>query len=220
LAGRRSLTDFSGMVACGGFSYGDVLGAGEGWAKTVLFNEQIRDQFQTFFHRPETFSLGVCNGCQMLSNLKPLIPGAELWPRFVRNLSEQFEARFSLVRIDESPSVFLRGMAGTHMPIAVSHGEGRAEFANAEALAELQQTDQIAMRFLENDLSVASRYPANPNGSPEGITGVTSADGRATLMMPHPERVYRTVQNSWHPEDWGEDSGWMRIFRNARTFID
>jgi len=220
LAGRRSLTDFSGMVACGGFSYGDVLGAGEGWAKTVLFNEQIRDQFQQFFHRPETFSLGVCNGCQMLSNLKPLIPGAELWPRFVRNLSEQFEARFSLVRVEESPSIFLKGMAGTHMPIAVSHGEGRAEFASAEALAQLQQTDQIAMRFLENDLSVASRYPANPNGSPDGITGVTSADGRATLMMPHPERVFRTVQNSWHPDNWGEDSGWMRLFRNARTFID
>ena len=220
LAGRRSLGDMAGMVACGGFSYGDVLGAGEGWAKTVLFNEQIRDQFQAFFHRPETFSLGVCNGCQMLSNLKPLIPGAELWPRFVRNLSEQFEARFSLVRIDESPSIFLKGMAGTHMPIAVSHGEGRAEFANAEALAQLQQTDQIAMRFLENDLSVASHYPANPNGSPDGITGVTSADGRATLMMPHPERVFRTVQNSWHPDNWGEDSGWMRLFRNARTFID
>ena len=220
LAGRRSLADFSGMVACGGFSYGDVLGAGEGWAKTVLFNSQIRDQFQQFFHRPETFSLGVCNGCQMLSNLKTLIPGAEHWPRFVRNLSEQFEARFSLVRIEDSPSVFLQGMAGTHMPIAVSHGEGRAEFSSPDALAQLQQTNQIAMRFLENNLDVASRYPANPNGSPDGITGVTSADGRATLMMPHPERVYRTVLNSWHPDDWGEDSGWMRIFRNARTFTD
>jgi phosphoribosylformylglycinamidine synthase len=220
LAGRRSLSNFSGMVACGGFSYGDVLGAGEGWAKTVLFNSQIRDQFQQFFHRPETFSLGVCNGCQMLSNLKTLIPGAEHWPRFVRNLSEQFEARFSLVRIEDSPSVFLQGMAGTHMPIAVSHGEGRAEFSSPDALAELQQTNQIAMRFLENNLDVARRYPANPNGSPDGITGVTSVDGRATLMMPHPERVYRTVLNSWHPDDWGEDSGWMRIFRNARTFTD
>jgi phosphoribosylformylglycinamidine synthase len=220
LAGRSSLQDMTGMVACGGFSYGDVLGAGEGWAKTVLFNAQIRDQFEAFFHRSGTFSLGVCNGCQMLSNLKPLIPGAQLWPRFVRNLSEQFEARFSLVRIDESPSIFLKGMAGTHMPIAVSHGEGRAEFASAQALAQLQQSDQIAMRFLENDLSVASRYPANPNGSPDGITGVTSDDGRATLMMPHPERVFRTVQNSWHPDNWGEHSGWMRIFRNARTYID
>ena len=220
LAGRRTLSEFAGLVACGGFSYGDVLGAGEGWAKTVLFNQQVRDQFQQFFHRPDTFSLGVCNGCQMLSNLKTLIPGAELWPRFVRNLSEQFEARFSLVRIEDSPSVMLQGMAGTHMPIAISHGEGRAEFSNSDALAELQKSRQIALRFLENNLQVADRYPANPNGSPEGITGVTSVDGRATLMMPHPERVYRTVLNSWHPADWGEDSGWMRIFRNARTFTD
>ena len=220
LAGRRTLSEFAGLVACGGFSYGDVLGAGEGWAKTVLFNQQVRDQFQQFFHRPDTFSLGVCNGCQMLSNLKTLIPGAELWPRFVRNLSEQFEARFSLVRIEDSPSVMLQGMAGTHMPIAISHGEGRAEFSSSHALAELQKSRQIALRFLENNLQVADRYPANPNGSPEGITGVTSVDGRATLMMPHPERVYRTVLNSWHPADWGEDSGWMRIFRNARTFTD
>lgn len=220
LAGRRTLSEFAGLVACGGFSYGDVLGAGEGWAKTVLFNQQVRDQFQQFFHRPDTFSLGVCNGCQMLSNLKTLIPGAELWPRFVRNLSEQFEARFSLVRIEDSPSVMLQGMAGTHMPIAISHGEGRAEFSSSEALAELQKSRQIALRFLENNLQVADRYPANPNGSPEGITGVTSVDGRVTLMMPHPERVYRTVLNSWHPADWGEDSGWMRIFRNARTFTD
>ena len=220
LAGRQVLTDFSGMVACGGFSYGDVLGAGEGWAKTILFNTQVRDQFQQFFHRPETFSLGVCNGCQMLSNLKSLIPGADLWPRFVRNLSEQFEARFSLVRVEDSQSVFLRGMAGSHMPIAVSHGEGRAEFADTTALAQLQQSGQVAMRFLENNLEIASQYPANPNGSPHGITGVTSADGRATLMMPHPERVFRTVQNSWHPDEWGEDSGWMRIFRNARAFVD
>ena len=220
LAGRRILSEFTGLVACGGFSYGDVLGAGEGWAKTVLFNDQVCDQFQQFFHRPDTFSLGVCNGCQMLSNLKTLIPGAELWPRFVRNLSEQFEARFSLVRIEDSPSVLLQGMAGTHMPIAISHGEGRAEFTSPDALSELQKSDQIALRFLENNLQVADRYPANPNGSPEGITGVTSADGRTTLMMPHPERVYRTVLNSWHPQDWGEDSGWMRIFRNARTFTD
>ena len=220
LAGRQVLTDFSGMVACGGFSYGDVLGAGEGWAKTILFNTQVRDQFEQFFHRPETFSLGVCNGCQMLSNLKSLIPGADLWPRFVRNLSEQFEARFSLVRVEDSQSVFLRGMTGSYMPIAVSHGEGRAEFADTSALTQLQQSGQVAMRFLENNLEIASQYPANPNGSPDGITGVTSADGRATLMMPHPERVFRSVQNSWHPDEWGEDSGWMRIFRNARTFVD
>ena len=220
LAKRQSLQDFSGLVACGGFSYGDVLGAGEGWAKTVLFNNQLRDQFEQFFHRPETFSLGICDGCQMLSNLKTLIPGAELWPRFVRNLSEQFEARFSLVKVEESPSILMQGMAGSYMPIAVSHGEGRAEFANPDALSSLQQTNQIALRYLENNLQVASKYPANPNGSPDGITGVTSTDGRATLMMPHPERVFRTVLNSWYPEDWGEDSGWMRLFRNARVFVD
>ena len=220
LAGRRVLSDFAGVIACGGFSYGDVLGAGEGWAKTVLFNEQIRDQFQTFFHRPDSFSLGVCNGCQMLSNLKTLIPGAELWPRFVRNLSEQFEARFSLVRVEESPSIFLQGMAGSYMPIAISHGEGRAEFSSQKAMDRLLASDQVAMRFLNNQAEVAASYPANPNGSPDGITGVSSSDGRATLMMPHPERVYRTVQNSWHPDDWGEDGAWMRIFRNARTFAD
>ena len=220
LAQQRSLNEFVGMVACGGFSYGDVLGAGEGWAKTILFNNQLRDQFQQFFHRSETFSLGVCNGCQMLSNLKQLIPGAELWPRFVRNLSEQFEARFSLVRVEATPSIFLKDMAGSYMPIAVSHGEGRAEFTDQKALNDLKQSGQIALRYLENNLQVATQYPANPNGSPDGITGVTSVDGRATLMMPHPERVYRTVLNSWHPDDWAEDSGWMRLFRNARVFVD
>ena len=220
LAGRRVLSDFSGMIACGGFSYGDVLGAGEGWAKTVLFNESIRDQFQSFFHRPDSFSLGVCNGCQMLSNLKTLIPGAELWPRFVRNLSEQFEARFSLVRVEESPSIFLQGMAGSYMPIAISHGEGRAEFSSQKAMDRLLSSGQVAMRFQDNYGDVANWYPANPNGSPDGITGVSSSDGRATLMMPHPERVFRTVQNSWHPDEWGEDGAWMRIFRNARKFVD
>ena len=220
LAGRTALSNYAGMVACGGFSYGDVLGAGEGWAKTVLFNNQLRDQFEGFFQREDTFSLGVCNGCQMLSNLKSLIPGAELWPRFVRNLSEQFEARFSLVRVEQSNSIMLRNMQGTVMPIAVSHGEGRAEFASPGELVNLNNSNQIALRFLENNLQVASRYPANPNGSPEGISGVTSADGRVTLMMPHPERVFRTVLNSWHPNEWGEDSGWMRIFRNARQFVD
>jgi len=220
LAGRRVLSDFKGVIACGGFSYGDVLGAGEGWAKTVLFNNSIRDQFQSFFHRPDSFSLGVCNGCQMLSNLKTLIPGAELWPRFVRNLSEQFEARFSLVQVEQSPSIFLQGMAGSHMPIAISHGEGRAEFASQKAMDRLLSSGQIAMRFMDNHGSIASRYPANPNGSPDGITGVSSSDGRATLMMPHPERVFRTVQNSWHPDDWGEDGAWMRMFRNARKFVE
>jgi len=220
LAGRAVLSDYAGMVACGGFSYGDVLGAGEGWAKTVLFNNQLRDQFEGFFQREDTFSLGVCNGCQMLSNLKSLIPGADLWPRFVRNLSEQFEARFSLVRIEQSNSIMLSGMQGSVMPIAVSHGEGRVEFSSPNELAKLNRSNQVTLRFLENNLQVASLYPANPNGSPEGISGVTSADGRVTLMMPHPERVFRTVLNSWHPQDWGEDSGWMRIFRNARQFVD
>ena len=220
LAGRAVLSDYTGMVACGGFSYGDVLGAGEGWAKTVLFNNQLRDQFEGFFQREDTFSLGVCNGCQMLSNLKSLIPGADLWPRFVRNLSEQFEARFSLVRIEQSNSIMLSGMQGSVMPIAVSHGEGRVEFSSPNELAKLNRSNQVTLRFLENNLQVASLYPANPNGSPEGISGVTSADGRVTLMMPHPERVFRTVLNSWHPQDWGENSGWMRIFRNARQFVD
>ena len=220
LAQQRALDEFVGMVACGGFSYGDVLGAGEGWAKTILFNNQLRDQFQDFFHRPETFSLGICNGCQMLSNLKQLIPGAELWPRFVRNLSEQFEARFSLVRVEASPSIFLRDMTGSYMPIAVSHGEGRAEFVDQKSLSDLKQSGQIALRYLENNMQIATQYPANPNGSPDGITGVTTVDGRATLMMPHPERVYRTVLNSWHPSDWEEDGGWMRLFRNARAFVD
>lgn len=220
LAGRTSLEAFQGLVACGGFSYGDVLGAGEGWAKTILFNSRARDQFETFFNREETFTLGVCNGCQMVSNLKSLIPGAGHWPRFVRNLSEQFEARFSLVRIEDSPSVLLAGMAGSHMPIAVAHGEGRAEFADAEGLARLEDSGTAAIRFIDNQLRVTETYPANPNGSPGGITGISSLDGRVTIMMPHPERVFRTVTNSWHPDDWGPWSPWMRLFRNARCFVD
>ena len=219
LAGRVNLDDFKGLVACGGFSYGDVLGAGEGWAKTVLFNPQVRDAFEGFFHRPDTFSLGVCNGCQMMSNLRDLIPGADHWPRFVRNLSEQFEARFSLVKIDESPSVLFTGMAGSHLPVVVSHGEGRAEFASDAARDACHSSGTVAMRFIDNHLAVTESYPANPNGSPLGITSVTSRDGRATIMMPHPERVFRTVTNSWHPDDWQEDGAWMRLFRNARVFL-
>lgn len=218
LSGRLSLEPFKGLVACGGFSYGDVLGAGEGWAKTVLFNAQARDQFAAFFERQDTFSLGVCNGCQMMSNLKSLIPGTEHWPHFVRNRSEQFEARFSLVRIEQSPSVLLSGMAGSHLPVAVAHGEGRAEFS-AEQLPQCDTSGLVSLRYLDNNLQVAEQYPANPNGSPSGITGVTSADGRATIMMPHPERVFRTVSNSWHPESWGEDGPWLRMFRNARVFV-
>ncbi|MDQ2075370.1 phosphoribosylformylglycinamidine synthase [Marinimicrobium sp. ABcell2] len=220
LAGRTQLDEFQGLVACGGFSYGDVLGAGEGWAKTARYNTRVRDQFANFFNRDDTFSLGVCNGCQMLSNLKDLIPGAEHWPHFVRNLSEQFEARFSLVQVPESPSVLLRGMAGSHLPVAVAHGEGRAEFASAEALKACDESGTVALRYIDNHLSVTENYPANPNGSPLGITGLTSRDGRATILMPHPERVFRTVTNSWHPDEWGEDGAWLRLFRNARVFVD
>ena len=219
LSGSVDLGDFKGLAACGGFSYGDVLGAGEGWAKTVLFNGRARDQFQTFFHRSDTFSLGVCNGCQMMSNLKELIPGADHWPHFVRNVSEQYEARFSLVQIQESPSVLLKGMAGSHMPVAVAHGEGHAEFADAAAVEAINKSGVVAIRFVDNHLNVTEAYPANPNGSPAGITGITNDDGRITVMMPHPERVFRTVCNSWHPEAWGEDSAWMRLFRNARLFV-
>jgi phosphoribosylformylglycinamidine synthase len=219
LTGRADLQQFKGLVACGGFSYGDVLGAGEGWAKSILFNEAIGDRFSAFFQRNDTFTLGVCNGCQMVSTLKELIPGADHWPRFVRNRSEQFEARLALVRVEESPSVLLSGMAGSHLPIAVAHGEGRADFAGAAQQSACEASGTVAMRFIENDLSVASRYPANPNGSPMGITGLTSLDGRATIMMPHPERVFRTVQYSWAPDNWGEDGGWLRLFRNARQWL-
>ncbi|MFV0276910.1 MAG: phosphoribosylformylglycinamidine synthase [Parahaliea sp.] len=219
-AGRRQLAEFKGLVACGGFSYGDVLGAGEGWAKSVLFNPVLREAFSTFFQRPDTFTLGVCNGCQMVSTLKELIPGAGHWPRFVRNRSEQFEARYALVRVEDSPSVLLSGMAGSHLPIVVAHGEGRAEFLDARALHACEHSATIALRYLENDLRVAERYPANPNGSPAGITGLTSEDGRATIMMPHPERVFRTVQCSWAPAQWGEDAGWLRLFRNARAWLN
>ncbi len=217
VAGRVDLGGFRGLVACGGFSYGDVLGAGEGWAKTILFNNRARDQFAAFFERSDSFALGVCNGCQMLSNLHELIPGAEHWPHFVRNRSEQFEARFSLVEVQDSNSILLQGMAGSRLPIAVAHGEGRAEFRDQ---AQLQLArPQVALRYIENDGRTASRYPANPNGSPEGITGLTSADGRVTIMMPHPERVFRAVQNSWYPSDWDEDGPWLRLFRNARAWV-
>ncbi|KFK96736.1 MULTISPECIES: phosphoribosylformylglycinamidine synthase [unclassified Serratia (in: enterobacteria)] len=216
LTGRLDLQGFHTLVACGGFSYGDVLGAGEGWAKSILFNERVRNEFAEFFLRPQTLALGVCNGCQMMSNLRELIPGAEHWPRFVRNLSERFEARFSLVEVAASPSLFMQGMAGSRMPIAVSHGEGYVEVRDAAHLAALEHHGLVALRFVDNAGQVTEAYPANPNGSPNGITAVTSSDGRATVMMPHPERVFRTVSNSWHPEEWGEDSPWMRMFRNAR----
>jgi phosphoribosylformylglycinamidine synthase len=219
LSGRADLEQFKGLVACGGFSYGDVLGAGEGWAKSILFNEAIRARFSDFFQREDTFTLGVCNGCQMVSTLKELIPGAAHWPRFVRNRSEQFEARLALVRVESSPSVLLSDMAGSHLPIAVAHGEGRAQFADAGAQAACEASGTVALRYIENDLTVASDYPANPNGSPDGITGLTSLDGRATILMPHPERLFRTVQYSWAPDEWGEDGGWLRLFRNARQWL-
>ncbi|WP_161897869.1 phosphoribosylformylglycinamidine synthase [Pseudomonas yangonensis] len=220
LAGRVSLEEFKGLVACGGFSYGDVLGAGEGWAKSILFNARARDGFQAFFERKDSFALGVCNGCQMMSNLHELIPGTEFWPHFVRNRSEQFEARVAMVQVQESASIFLQGMAGSRMPIAIAHGEGHAEFESEEALLEADLSGTVALRYVDNHGKVTEAYPANPNGSPRGITGLTSRDGRVTIMMPHPERVFRAVQNSWRPEDWQEDGGWMRMFRNARVWVD
>lgn len=219
LAGRIQLADFQGLAACGGFSYGDVLGAGEGWAKSILFNARAREQFQGFFHRDDTFALGVCNGCQMMSNLKDLIPGAELWPRFVRNESERFEARFSLVEVQSSPSLLFAGMAGSRMPIAVSHGEGRVEVRDAQHLAAINASGTVAVRFSDHYGQATEAYPCNPNGSPTGVTGLTTTDGRVTIMMPHPERVMRTVANSWHPDEWGESSPWMRMFRNARVWL-
>ena len=218
LSGRISLSDFRGLVACGGFSFGDVLGAGMGWASSILHNSRARDEFSAFFERSDSFGLGVCNGCQMMSNLHALIPGAELWPRFERNTSEQFEARFSLVEVMPSPSLFFDGMAGSQMPITVAHGEGRVEFRDGQSLEQLQQAGSSALRFVDNSGVATERYPANPNGSAGGITGVTTEDGRFTIMMPHPERVFRSVQHSWHPDEWNEDGPWLRMFRNARKW--
>ena len=218
-SGAVNLSTFKGLVACGGFSYGDVLGAGEGWAKSILFNAALRDSFAAFFARSDSFALGVCNGCQMMSNLRELIPGTQHWPRFVRNHSEQFEARLSQVTIPESPSVLTMGMAGSHLPIVVAHGEGRAEFDSDQSIAGLEGSNCIALRYVDSQHRVTERYPANPNGSPGGITGLCNEDGRVTIMMPHPERVFRTVQCSWAPDAWGEDGGWMRLFRNARCWL-
>ena len=219
LSGRVSLEGFNSLVACGGFSYGDVLGAGEGWAKSILFNDRVRDQFAAFFNRQDTLALGVCNGCQMLSNLHELIPGSEGWPRFVRNQSEQFEARLVMAEVPASPSAFMEGMAGSRMPIAVAHGEGRAEFPAGTSADQLSDSELIALRYVDNRGEVTTRYPWNPNGSEAGITGVTTKDGRVTILMPHPERVFRTSQLSWHPADWGEDAPWIRMFRNARRWF-
>jgi phosphoribosylformylglycinamidine synthase len=218
LSGSRALGEFRGLIACGGFSYGDVLGAGEGWAKSILFHARARDEFQRFFQRTDTFTLGVCNGCQMMAALKSLVPGTAHWPRFVRNRGEQFEGRFSQVEILGSPSLFLAGMEGSVLPIAVAHGEGRAEFAGDADRAALAAGNQVAFRYVNGRGEVAQTYPANPNGSPDGIAAVTSSDGRVLITMPHPERSFRVVQNSWYPESHGEYSGWMRMFRNARLW--
>ena len=220
LSGAINLENFRGLAACGGFSYGDVLGAGGGWAKSVLFHRQTRETFAAFFEREDTFTLGICNGCQMLSQLKDLIPGAQHWPRFVRNLSEQFEARVATVEVQKTNSVLLAGMEGSRLPIAVSHGEGRAEFRDADHLKTTEQSGKVALRFVDNYGAITQSYPFNPNGSPGGITGLTSADGRATIMMPHPERVARTINNSWHPDSWGEQGPWQRLFANARKWVD
>lgn len=219
IAGRVSLKDFAGVVACGGFSYGDVLGAGEGWAKSILFNARARDEFSAFFERGDSFALGVCNGCQMMSNLRELIPGAAHWPHFVRNKSEQFEARLAMVEVLESPSLFFNGMAGSKMPIAVAHGEGFAEFSSQNTVNDVLAKKLVTMRFIDNASTATTSYPFNPNGSPLGITGLTSTDGRFSIMMPHPERVIRNVQNTWQLCGDAEDAAWMRMFRNARRYI-
>ena len=222
LSGRADLADFQMLAACGGFSYGDVLGAGEGWAKTILFNDRLRDQFAEFFAHPDTLSLGVCNGCQMMSNLAEIIPGAEGWAKFKRNESEQFEARLSMVRVPKSPSLILGEMAGSALPVVVSHGEGRADFAHL-GLPEnpVPGSLHIALQYTDGLGEVTQQYPLNPNGSPQGIAGITSADGRVTIMMPHPERVYRTAQMSWCPEEWKafELGGWYRLFAAARKVL-
>ncbi|MDR7067941.1 phosphoribosylformylglycinamidine synthase [Pseudoxanthomonas japonensis] len=215
ISGRVALDGFSGIAACGGFSYGDVLGAGRGWATSILERSALRDAFAAFFARQDTFSLGVCNGCQMMSQLKDIIPGAQHWPQFLRNQSEQFEARVALLEVQESPSVFFRGMAGSRIPVAVAHGEGRASFAGAVD----QAAARVALRYVDGDGAVAVTYPLNPNGSPDGITGLTSDDGRATILMPHPERTPRSANHSWSPAGWPDDSPWLRMFRNARVWV-
>jgi phosphoribosylformylglycinamidine synthase len=217
IGGRVKLADFKGFAACGGFSYGDVLGAGEGWAKSILFNRMARDEFAAFFQRSDTFALGVCNGCQMMSNLHDIIPGAEHWAHFSRNQSEQFEARFVMVEVQPSPSIFFDGMAGSRMPIVVSHGEGYADFSSPKKLQAAQEL--ITLRYVDNTGQPTETYPLNPNGSPQGITGLTTPDGRFSIMMPHPERIFRAVQNSWYPREWQENGAWLRMFQNARKWV-
>lgn len=215
-----NLADFSGLVACGGFSYGDVLGAGGGWAKTILFDTKLKAAFKSFFARKDTFSLGVCNGCQMLSELKELIPGAEKWPRFLQNRSERFEARVPQVLLNDSPSLFFKDMAGSVLPIPVAHGEGLAAFESKAHRSSAEKAGLVAAQYVDSNHAVTELYPANPNGSPDGITSLTTPDGRATIMMPHPERAFLTRQLSWHPEDWQDDSPWMQMFVNARNWVE
>jgi phosphoribosylformylglycinamidine synthase len=219
LSGRVSLRDFRGLAACGGFSYGDVLGAGEGWAKSILFHAGARAEFAAFLAREDTFALGVCNGCQMLSNLHDIIPGADHWPRFVQNKSERYEARFVSLRIEESPSILFHGMAGSVLPVVVAHGEGFAEFPAAAAADSFSTSGLVAARFVDHRHAPTETYPLNPNGSPRGMTALTTRDGRVTIMMPHPERVHRTVNLSWHPAEWPEESPWMQLFHNARAWV-
>ncbi|MSU22977.1 MAG: phosphoribosylformylglycinamidine synthase [Opitutus sp.] len=219
LSGRVSLEDFRGLAACGGFSYGDVLGAGEGWAKSILFNDRARAEFAAFFAREDTFALGVCNGCQMMSNLHSIIPGSDHWPRFVQNQSERYESRFVSVKIENSPSLLFAGMAGSVIPIATAHGEGFAEFTDAAAAKRCSDSGLVAARFVNNRHEVTEQYPLNPNGSPLGMTALTTITGRVTIMMPHPERVHRSTCMSWAPADWPEDSPWMKLFRNARAWV-
>ncbi len=217
ISGRVKLADFKGFAACGGFSYGDVLGAGEGWAKSILFNSRARDEFAAFFQRSDTFALGVCNGCQMMSNLHDIIPGADNWAHFTRNQSEQFEARFVMVEVLPSPSIFFNGMAGSRMPIVVSHGEGYADFGDSKRLEAAQKL--VMLRYVDHRGNATETYPLNPNGSPQGITGLTTPDGRFSIMMPHPERVFRAVQNSWYPSGWQENGAWLKMFQNARKWV-
>ena len=219
LEGRIRLDDFRGLAACGGFSYGDVLGAGEGWAKSILFNDRARAQFEAFFDREDTFALGVCNGCQMMSNLKSIIPGAEAWPHFVQNQSERYEGRYVSLKIEKSPSVLFAGMEGSVLPIAVAHGEGYAEFAHADAALAFSTSGQVAARYVDGHHRITEKYPLNPNGSPLGMTALTTTTGRVTIMMPHPERVFRSACMSWAPTEWPEDSPWMKLFHNARNWV-
>jgi phosphoribosylformylglycinamidine synthase len=219
LGGRVSLQDFRGLAACGGFSYGDVLGAGEGWAKSVHFHERARAEFAAFFARDDAFALGVCNGCQMMSNLHSIIPGSDHWPRFVQNQSERYEGRYVSVKIEPSPSVLFAGMAGSVLPIAVAHGEGYTEFRDAAALQRCATSGLVVARFVDNHHQPTEHYPLNPNGSPLGLTALTTTTGRVTIMMPHPERVFRSACMSWAPREWGEDSPWMKLFDNARAWV-